>query len=222
MNRRKTLIGLSVALAAITILTLLAGGVALANSPKRDQQNKGGIAQIFIDKLAENLDMKPDELRGMVKKTEYQMVEEAVRDGKLSAEQGSKIRERIDQGDLFFTMPKWGAMAKERVWEVRASRAAYDAIAGALNLQPKQLMVELKTKSIAQIAEENRIDPQHVKDAAAKAARDVLDQGVALGQITKPQADRIVEKIRNIGEPRKVLKGNPAPKNNMAPKNKNG
>ncbi len=85
----------------------------------------------------------------------------------------------------------------------RHPRLRHRILAGAFNVAAETIGVsvdDLKAavrdgKSVAEVAEENGVDPQTVIDAIVQAASDKLDEAVASGRIDEARADAIKAKL---------------------------
>jgi hypothetical protein len=76
----------------------------------------------------------------------------------------------------------------------------YDAVAAALKLTPTQLFEQLHSgKTLEQIANAQAVKLADVEAAAGNAAREVMrarvDRAVEAGQLTRKQADRLLERL---------------------------
>ncbi|WP_027717778.1 hypothetical protein [Desulfovirgula thermocuniculi] len=94
-------------LAVLTAAALLFSGVALAQIGTPAAKNPP-FFQDFLEKLAANLGVDQGKLQEALKQTELQMVDGAVQQGRLTSEQAGKIKQRIENGQLFPLSPFHG------------------------------------------------------------------------------------------------------------------
>ena len=67
-----------------------------------------------------------------------------------------------------------------------------DVSAKAIGVQPSDLTTELKSgKSVADVANEHKVDPQTVVQAIVDAGNQKIDEAVTNGKLTSTQADKI-------------------------------
>ncbi len=86
----------------------------------------------------------------------------------------------------------WGFGLWDRSW------AVFDAVAEALGLAPEGLFSELHSgKTLDQVAEEEGVEPEAVKDAAQaaqkEAQKEAIQQAVEDGRLTQEQADWLLK-----------------------------
>lgn len=74
--------------------------------------------------------------------------------------------------------------------------AALDTAAEVLSMTPEDLRAELQAgKSVAEVAEEQGVDPQAVCDAIHAQAEERIQEAVADGRLTQEQANQILERM---------------------------
>lgn len=74
--------------------------------------------------------------------------------------------------------------------------AALDAAAEVLSMTPDDLRAELQAgKSLAEVAEEQGVDPQAVCDAIHAQVEERIQEAVADGRLTQEQTDQILERM---------------------------
>ncbi len=146
----------------------------------------------FQNALAQRLNTTPDKLQQAYKDTVKEMIDQAVKNGKLTQQQADSAKQKIDsaQGKCF----GFGAHILEAHGKAMAEGAmlkvGFDAAAKALNMTSEQLKSALHSgKSIADIAKEKNVDLQTVKTAVISAEKAAIDQAVKNGKLTQQQAD---------------------------------
>jgi len=168
-----------------------ASGTPAASTQTKRQQ----AVDAFIDKVAANLNVSPDQLKTAVKNAAVQTVDEQVAAGKLTQEQGDKIKAAIDSGKY----PQLRRLFEAHQTIVRrVERGLVESSAKAIGITPKDLASELKAgKSIADVAAEHNVPLDTVKSQVTSAAQTKLDQLVKDGKISQTQADTAMQKLQS-------------------------
>ncbi len=129
-----------------------------------------------------------------------EMLQQAVADGRLTQEQADSILERMAQheGDCLSVpgrpFAKWHARGMGVGWAGRG--AALDSAAEVLGMTPEELRAELQAgKSLAEVADEQGVDPQAICDAAHAQREETVQQAVADGRLTQEEADQMLERM---------------------------
>lgn len=178
-------------LAAVLMVGTLFGSVlARPGQPGQDgstrpdwaASNGPGLFDTFLEKLAANLHLDTKTVREAIVKAKQAMVDDAVKAGRLTTEQGAKIKQHIEQSGGRGPWPHGP--------DVQAHlRAAFMAVAEALDLKPEELRAKLyEGKGINQIARELGKDPNTVKRKLMAALESRLDKAVEMGHVTSERA----------------------------------
>jgi hypothetical protein len=174
---------LAVALAA---LALGASTAAAAEKPS------------LADQVAARLGVSAEQLRAAFKATLTARVDAAVAAGKLTPEQGAKLKERIANakglglGGKHRFAKKQQALVK-RIG-VRAKRLG--AASEYLGLTRERIRAELKAgKSLAQIAAARGKTADGLATAMLAPVKDRLAKAVAAKRLTRERADEILERL---------------------------
>jgi polyhydroxyalkanoate synthesis regulator phasin len=161
-----------------------------AGTPTQRQQ----AIEAFVGKVAQNLNVSPDQLRAAVKDAALQTVDEQVAAGKLTQEQGDRIKAAINSG-------KYPVLA--RLFQARETirrqveRGIVVSSAKAIGIAPQGLASQLKSgKSIADVASEHNVSLDTVKSQITSDFQAKLDQLVQDGKITQTQADSAMQKLQ--------------------------
>ncbi len=203
-------------IAALAIMlvgtALIGGGIGLAVSQDEDTP-----IESFLGRVAEKLGIGEDELRSAMTEAEQDVIDERVAEGTLTAEQGERLRERIEEKGLLG--PRGGPLEgqrgrfcdrvfdciRERAHDhVRAQdgRLPMEAAATVLGLEPEALLSELQEdKTLAEVAEEQGMAVDEFTAAMLAQVRQELDALVAEDKLTQEQADAIYDRVEeNIGD----------------------
>ena len=153
-----------------------------------------GVRQAYLQKVAANLGIPIDTLTTAMKDAGIATVEEQVANGRLTEAQGAKIKDAINSGK-FPELAKAFRRNRERV-EVAARRNILKSAAAAINVEPKDLVTELRSgKSIADVAGEHNVWVEDVKARIASDAKAKLDALVATGKLKQEREDAIMSKL---------------------------
>jgi len=188
---------------------LLAGGItgtALAQSasPKPSPNPSAQAArqqsqQAFIQHLASRLNVSTDAVSNALKGAAKDSVADAVTAGKLTQAQADKIDQRIDSGQFgpgTFGRGFAGKPGPNGPRGAFAGGQVLNAAAGALNMQPSDLMAQLRSgKTLQQVAQAQNVDFSKVTAAITNAVKPQLDQAVANGRLTQQQETDILNRI---------------------------
>lgn len=190
--KRKILISFVVlALTAVFAGTALAQTTAAAGQPKMP-----ALFQNFLAKLAANLGVDQSKLVDAVKQTELQMVDDAVQQGKITSDQAQKLKNRIEQGNLF---PM--GFPKNRAKNGEFTGKRLDALAQALGMSADELKAELKQgKKIADIAQEKGITMEQLRQKVLEAKIQIIQQAAKDGKITQDRADKMIKKLQDAAQ----------------------
>lgn len=212
-------------IAAAGALVLLAGAaagtatyVAAQDGGDNGEPTKQERRDEFIGKVAENLNVTPEQLTQAFKDAAIESVDEAVADGKIDAERAAEIKERINSGEGFgfapfggpghgkfrgpggegfgdFGRPGGDGPGKMRGLHHLKGNVIRSA-AAAIGVEPRELMQALRDgKSIADVAGEHGVSLDAVKQRIAEEAKAKLDEAVAAGRIDQAKADEALQKL---------------------------
>jgi len=195
------------ALAIVLVGTaLIGGGIGLAVAQDEDTP-----IESFLGRVADKLGIGEDELRSAMTEAEQDIIDERVAEGTLTAEQGERLRERIEEKGLLG--PRGGPLEgqrdrfcdgvfdciRERVRDQvrdQDGRLTMEAAATVLGLEPEELLSELKDgKTVAEVAEEQGMAVDEFTSAMLAEVQQELDALVAEGKLTQEQADAIYERV---------------------------
>ncbi len=151
---------------------------------------KDALRDTFLNDLAKNLGVTRDQLDAALKTTGLDMVDKALADGKITADEAAKIRARIESGDLPFFFPGRGHHGHDAFKFGFKVGANLDDIANFLSINVQDVMTALKNnQSLAQIAQDHGKSRANLKDFLVSKVKDKLDQAVTDGDMTQAEAD---------------------------------
>ncbi len=178
--KRKKLLVLALAAAIL--------GGAFAGTALAGTDTSSSLGQAFLDNLAAALGIDRTQLDQALQKAAGQTVDQAVEQGQLTPEQGSRIRARLEQG-----FPFGG-----RLWGGRRAGGGlcFAAAADALGLQPQELRAALQEgKTLEELAAAKGLTPEQLREQVLSNIKKELDQMVADKKLTQDQADQILQRV---------------------------
>ncbi len=223
LNRR-ALAGVGVALA---MAVAGVGSIALADGPAptptattssststttTTTTQKTDYSQVFLGKLAAALGVSQSKVESAIKKAEGDTIDQAVANGDLAKNPADAMKQRVQQNpvDLFHLKGVGGrgidgtgrggfghgAPAASIVDQATLQKA----VADKLGLSVTDFQSKIQSGStLASLAKEKNVQVQDLYDAAANAAKPLLDQAVKDGKITQAQADEVYKEIQQGG-----------------------
>jgi polyhydroxyalkanoate synthesis regulator phasin len=183
--RKITIAVLAIVLAGAA---LVGGGIGLVAAQSEDDP-----VQTFLGRVAEKLGIGEDELRSAMTEAQQDAVDEQVAEGKLTAEQGERLKERIQEEGLLgpAVRDRIADRIRDRVRE-HDQRLTMEAAATVLGMEPEELLDQLKDgKTLAEAAEAQGMAVDEFKTALLAQVQQELDALVAEGKLTEEQAETI-------------------------------
>ena len=186
---------------------VIGGGIGLAVGQGDDTP-----VQTFLGRVADKLGIGEDELRSAMTEAEQDIIDERVAEGTLTAEQGERLRERIEEKGLLGPgggpldgprdRGRIGDRVCDRVFDCirdrvrdQDGRLPMEAAATVLSMEPEALLSELQEgKTLAEVAEES-MSVDEFTVALLTQVQQELDALVADGKLTEEQADAIFERV---------------------------
>ena len=172
---------------AIIASTAVMSGVAFATPNQQGFVEKTKCYQDFVSKLSANLGADQSKVTKALEATKKQMLDEAVKQGKLTKEQADKIATR--QNLCWFNV--CGRSNK---------RGLNDGdIAKALGITPEQLKTEYQSgKKLPQIMAEHKLTTEQFRKKMLEIKKEKLSKSVSEGKLTQEKADKILQKIEKL------------------------
>ena len=203
-GRRKLALSAGAAIVAALAASLVAAGaIAASKALSPGQQSKA-----VIDDAAAQLGVKPDALSQALKQALENRIDEAVKDGRLTKEQGDALKKRIESDDypLFLGHGGFGRFGfgpggfggpgghAFRAPGLGASHhfEIFDTAASYLGMTEAQLRDELMNeKTLADIAKEKGKSVSGLVQAIVTAQEKRIDEAASDGRLTKDQASAL-------------------------------
>jgi hypothetical protein len=193
MDRKKKIAVIAGAAAALAVA---GAGVALGATDVLAPEDQSGA---IIDDAAAELGVEPDALRGALEKALQNRVDEAVKAGRLTEEQGEALKERIDSGEAPLIFGGYGlhGLAPGPLGGF-GHIVELEGAASYLGLSETEVRAELREgKSLAEIAKAEGKSVDGLVQALLVDAREKLDRAVDEGRLTDAQADELREGLED-------------------------
>lgn len=180
---------------------VLAAGMGGARLRARDGAGLGQLRLQLRDATCAELGVTPEEFQQARQRAAIKVVDQLQAQGKITAQQAERIRQRIEQGDFGRGMgrpadgPRQGMGPGTRGAGIRlqAGRLALDELAGFLGISTEDFWAALRSgKSVAQLAQERGKTRQEVIDFLTARVKERLDEAVAADKITQERADQVM------------------------------
>lgn len=172
-------------------LALLAGGVVFGVAAAQDGGDS--LGQQLIARVAAKLGVGEEELRTAIAEAQSEIIDEAVVEGRLTPEQGERLKERIEEGRLLGPLAAYHL--RHRLCH-GAQRLILRSAANVLDMERSDLLNQLKEgQTLAQVAEAQGFSVDDFKVALLEQVQQDLSTFVAEGKLTQRQADAIFARI---------------------------
>jgi hypothetical protein len=198
MSRRSKLVAGGAALLAVIIV----GGAVAATKAFSPEQER----QAIINDAARQLGVEPQELSDALKQALKNRIDEAVRDGRLTQEEGAKLKEQVDAGGApMFGLgpgPGFGFRHDGPGFGFRHDgpgpfEAKFGAAAEYLGMTQAELREALRGgKSLAQVARDRGKSVDGLVDALVANAEAKLDRAVEAGRLTEAEKREMLSGLR--------------------------
>ena len=181
-KRTKLAAGAGAALAVVG-----AGGAIAATKLTPQEESKA-----VVEDAAKQLGVTPEKLRDALEQAVENRIDQAVKDGRITAEMAEAMKQRLESGDFpLFGGPMLGGKGLHHHLHV-----GLDAAASYLGVTEAELREQLRSgKSLADVAKAEGKSVDGLVDAIVAAEKKELDAAVAAGRLTKEQRDAIVAKL---------------------------
>jgi polyhydroxyalkanoate synthesis regulator phasin len=185
--RRKVIAGAAAALAVGGAGAGVAATKLTTNSPSEE-------SKAIVNDAAKSLGVEPSKLRAALKKAFENRIDAAVAAGRLTKEQGDKLKQRIESGDFpLFGPPAFGP----GFGGPHLFFQGLDAAAGYLGLTEAELHSRLESgKTLAEIAKAQGKSVDGLKAALVKEAKTHLDAAVKAGRLSSAEEQRVLADLQ--------------------------
>lgn len=178
----KIAIGAALALSAVAV-----GGAVGATKLTPRQES-----QAIINDAANQLGVQPSELSSALKQALKNRVDEAVADGRLTREEGQRMKERIDEDDVPLLGP-----GLRRHHGPGPFHAKLETAAEYLGLTQAQLREALSDgKTLAQVARSRDKSVDGLVDSLVEGAEQKLEEDVQAGRLTEAEKREMLSGLK--------------------------
>ncbi len=172
----------------VGIVAALGVGGAVAATGESPQEESRALVQ----DVAERLGLAEDTVRTALEEAYTARVDEAVKDGRLTAAEGAEMKERIASGEV----PLLGSRGVHRHGPA-AHVVGPAAAAGYLGLTEAELHAQLESgTTLAEVAEARGTSVEGLTRALTDAAAERVREAVAAGRLTEAQEQTILADLR--------------------------
>jgi hypothetical protein len=180
-HRRKVV----VAAAGVAAAAVTAGAFAATGALSSREES-----QAVMEDAAEQLGVEPAELSAALKQALKNRVDAAVAAGRLTEEQATELKERIDADEF----PLFGVGHGVRGHHVHLGHL--EAAASFLGMTEEKLRSAVEDgQTLAEVAEEQDKPVAGLVDAVVAAEKEELEQAVADGRLTEEQQQSILSSL---------------------------
>ncbi|MFO7571888.1 MAG: hypothetical protein R6W48_04715 [Gaiellaceae bacterium] len=193
--------------AKIKVVASIAGAIVLAIAlgatgaiAASRALSAGDEPQAVIDDAAQQLGVESADLSDALKQALKNQIDRAVESGRLTGEQGSALKERIDSGGLPLPFGSFGHKGFGGKGHWHAAFGGIDTAASYLGVTEAELRSELADgKTLADVARAQGKSGDGLIRAMVGSATARIDQAVADGKLTEEQAaaarQRVEERV---------------------------
>jgi len=176
------------------------GPTATPAAPGNAPNRAGGPFDVnaFWTALAARLGIGVDDLKSKAVAAQKDVIEQQVKDGKLTRAQADQLEQRLDANGVPFIGEPHGGPGGGRggPFGVPGGVKTLDAVAKALILTTADLNAQLQSgKTLADVAKAQRVDEATLKQVIIDAAKADIQSKVQSGQLTQAQADQMLSRL---------------------------
>jgi len=198
-------------IAALAVSGVLIAGGAGAAIAAVTQDKAKETEQAILDDAAKRLDVTPDKLRDALSAAQDAQLDQAVEDGDLTQKQADAIKQarkasgRVLAGPGLLAGPGPHGVLRPRggpggpaLHRLGLRGDLFADLAKALGTTRAELKEQLRDgRSVADVAKANGKSLSEVRAAVKAAAKSRLDKAVQNGDLTRKQADAILEHVED-------------------------
>jgi hypothetical protein len=176
---------------AVLALSVVAVGGAIGATQLTPSQER----QAIVADAAEQLGVEPDELTDALEQALKNRVDAAVEDGRLTKQQGERMKERIEANGLpLFGVPPRGFHDHGRKgFPPMLFGGRLDGAAEYLGMERRELFRALAAdKTLADLARERGKPVDGLVDVMVDGAEKRLDEAVAAGKLTEAEKNEVL------------------------------
>jgi polyhydroxyalkanoate synthesis regulator phasin len=183
-RRKLTFLAGGTAVAVLVVGLGSAGAIAASRMLSPSEESK-----TVIDDAAAQLGVQPEALSDALKQALKNRIDEAVADGRMTKEQATELKQRIDSGEYPPVVGRGGPGG--RGFEHHGQFAILATAAAYLGMSEADLRAALDDQTLAEVAKKHGKTVDGLVKALVVAEEKKIDEAVADGRITKTQATEI-------------------------------
>ena len=173
---------------AVAVAALAGGGAALAAGGLGSEEEQ----QAVIDDAAKRLGVEPEALESALEGALGARLDEAVKEGRLTEEQATELKERLKDG----TLPLFGGGGHRGHGLGLHGPELFGAAATFLGVTEAELRTQLEAgKSLADVAAAEGKSVAGLKAALVDAVEEKLGEAVEAGRLTDAQRDEALDRF---------------------------
>jgi hypothetical protein len=175
-----------IAIGVAAVLSVVAVGGAIGATKLTPRQER----QAVIDDAANQLGVQPNELSSALKEALKNRVAAAVEDGRLTKEQGARMKQRIEANEvpLFALGPRTFRDHRHKGFPPMLFGGKLKGAAEYLGMERRQILEALSTgKTLADLARDRGKSVDGLIEALVDGVEKRLDEAVAAGELTEAE-----------------------------------
>ena len=174
---------------AVAVAALAGGGAALAAGGLGSEEDQ----QAVIDDAAKRLGVEPEALENALEGALGARLDEAVKQGRLTAEQAAELKDRLKDG----TLPLFGGRGHHGHGFGLHGPELFGAAATFLGVTEAELRTQLEAgKSLADVAAAEGKSVAGLKAALVDSVEKKLGEAVKAGRLTDAQRDEALDRFK--------------------------
>jgi len=190
-----------IAAGVVALMAVSGAGAAVAATQLRSPEEE---SRAVVNDAAQELGVTPEQLTNALKTAMKNRIDEAVEDGRLTQEEGNRLKRAIDEGDVPMLGPAFGfrggpGFHKERHFGPHHF-GHLETAAEYLGMTEAALREALEEddKTLAQVARDRNKSVDGLIDALVGQKRERINEAVEDGDLTRAQANEILEDVRRV------------------------
>jgi polyhydroxyalkanoate synthesis regulator phasin len=187
-----------IAAGIVGLMAISGAGAAVAATQLRSPQEE---SRAVVNDAARELGVSPEQLSNALKTAMKNRIDEAVRDGRLTQEQGNRLKQSIDEQEVPMLGPGVGRGFHRHFGGPHRGPfhvGKLEAAAEYLGMTQAALREALQDgKTLAQVARDRNKSVDGLIDALVAEKRERINQAVEDGHLTRGQANRVLQDVRS-------------------------
>ena len=186
-----------IAVGIVGLMAISGAGAAVAATQLRSPQEE---SRAVVNDAARELGVTPEQLSNALKTAMKNRIDDAVRDGRLTQQQGNRLKQSIDEQAVPMLGPgrMMGPGFHGRGHFGPHHFAKLETAAEYLGMTQAALRDALRDgKTLAQVARDRNKSVDGLVNALVAEKRERINQAVEDGDLTRAQANRILEDLRS-------------------------